>query len=93
MSGFYLRTVTIVSSLMGGCGLDRGGGANSMAVSGLSFRNTLVGTRLSISLILCTNRLRKQFSPVGLSYLTVNVFPEWWLFIKSCDYCKLIKGV
>jgi len=93
MSGFYLRTVTIVSLLMGGCDLDRGGSANRMAVSGLSFRNTLVGTWLTISLILCTNRLRKQFSPVGPSYLTVNLFPEWWLLVKSCDYCELIKGV
>ena len=67
--------------------------ANNVTVSGLGIVKVLVGTWLAISLILCTSRLRKQFSPVGLSYLTVNVFPEWWLLVKSCDYCKLIKGV
>ena len=37
-------------------------GANSMAASGLNFRNTLVGTGWAISLDICTNGLRKQLS-------------------------------
>jgi len=35
-------------------------GANSMAVSGFKFRNTLVGTGWVISLVLCRNWLRNQ---------------------------------
>jgi len=31
-------------------------GANSMVISGLSFRNTLVGTGWASSLLLCMNR-------------------------------------
>jgi len=37
-------------------------GANSMAVSGLSFKKTLVGTGQAISLLLSKNRLRKRSS-------------------------------
>ena len=35
---------------------------NSMALSGLSFRDTLVGTEWVFSVLLCTNRLREQSS-------------------------------
>ena len=34
-------------------------GANSVAVSGLSFTNTLVGTGWAVSLLVCTSWLRK----------------------------------
>jgi len=46
-------------------GGTRGGGwvcpkaAKNMALSGLSFRNTLVGTGWAILLVLCTNGLKK----------------------------------
>ena len=67
-----------------------------MAVSGLSFKNTLVGTGWTISCILCKNGLRKQSSQlVGSPFLAVKVFfPSLdKLFpAKSRDYCKLVKG-
>jgi len=37
-------------------------GADSMAVSGFSFRNTLVSSEWVTAVLLCTNRLRKQSS-------------------------------
>ena len=63
-------------------------GANSMAVSGLSFKNTLIGTRLAASLLLCTNRLRKQSSQ-GPQFL--EAFSEEQLLAKSFDYCKRVN--
>ena len=66
-------------------------GTNSAAMSGLSFRNTLVGTGWTISLILCTNRLEN--SPLtfdGPHFLQRRFFA--WLQAKSCDYCRLING-
>ena len=57
-------------------------GADSMAISGLSFRNTLVGSRWAIAVLLCTNGSRKQLSrlaqcpfPVGLSFLSAEAEP------------------
>ena len=35
-------------------------GADSMAVSGLCFENTLVGSEWATAVLLCANRLRKQ---------------------------------
>ena len=37
-------------------------GADSMAVSGLRFRNALVGSEWATAVLLCTNGLRKQSS-------------------------------
>lgn len=60
------------------------GGANSMAVSRLSFRNTLIGTRLAASLLLCTNRPRKQSSQ-GPQFL--EAFSQEQLLAKSLQAC------
>ena len=38
--------------------------ANNMAVSGLSFRNTVIDTGQAASVLLCTNGLRKQSSNI-----------------------------
>ena len=76
-------------------GRTRGGGfvhpkvTNSMAVSGLSFGNTLVGTGWAISVLLCTKGIRNQSSHlVGPPFTGLNK----WLPAKSHDYCKLVKG-
>ena len=62
---------------------------NSMAVSGLSFGNTLVGTGWAISVLLCTKGIRNQSSHlVGPPFTGLNK----WLPAKSHDYCKLVKG-
>ena len=53
-------------------------GADSMAISGLSFRNTLVGSRWAIAVLLCTNGSRKQ-----LSRLAQCPFPVGKLFSES----------
>ena len=51
--------------------------ANSMAVSGLSFENTLVGTGWAVSVLFFTNGLRKQFSHlVGSPFLAVKLFSQ-----------------
>ena len=47
---------------IGGCGSVHPRGENSIAVSGLGYRKALVGTGWAISLLLCTNGLRKQSS-------------------------------
>ena len=46
----------------GECGWVHLKGAKSMAASGLGCRKPLVGTGWAISLLLCTNGLRKLFS-------------------------------
>ena len=51
-----------------------------MAMSGLSFENTLVGTGWAVSVLLCTDGLRKQSSNlVGPPFPAVKFvfFPAW----------------
>ena len=70
-------------------------GANSMAVFGLSFRSTLVGTGWATSLLLCISGLRKQSSHlVGPLFLVVKLFPclDKRLLAESHNYCKLNSG-
>ena len=62
-------------------GVTRGGGwvstlgPGKMTASGLSCRKYLVGTGWAISLLLCTNGLRKQSSGhVGPPFLAVKLF-------------------
>ena len=70
-------------------------GADSMAISGLSFRNTLVGSGWATAILLCTNGSRKQSS-----HLAQHPFPAGKPFsslgkrlLAECrDYCKLING-
>jgi len=71
-------------------------GADKMAISGLSFRNTLVGSRWATAVLLCTNGLKKLSS-----HLAWCLFPAGKLFSKSgrviagrkpYDYCKLVNG-
>ena len=51
-------------------------GWDSIAASGLSYRRSLNGIRWAISLLLCTNGIRKQFSGhVEPSFLTMKLFP------------------
>jgi len=84
---FFFSEASICVSRKGGTG---GGGwvhlkgANSMAISGLSFESTSF-----------TNRLRKLSSHlVGPPFLAVKLFPslEEWLPAKSCDCCKLVNA-
>ena len=52
-------------------------GENSMAMSGPSFRSTLVGTGWAFSLVLCTGGPRKHSSHlVGPPFLAVKVIPS-----------------
>ena len=87
----------LMSSRKGGTG---GGGwvhlkgADSMAVSGLSFRNTLVGSGWAISVLLCPNGLKEQSSHLARCHFWWGSFPsqEEQLPTKKCGYCKLING-
>jgi len=49
-------------------------GTNTMAMSRLCFRKTLVGTGWTISVILCMNWLGKQ--PVGSQFVAVKLFSQ-----------------
>ena len=49
---------------MGGGGWVHPKGANNVAVPGLSFRNTVIDTGHTASVLLCTNGLRKQSSHI-----------------------------
>ena len=70
-------------------------GANSKAIYGLSFRNTLVGTRWfcppvkkwAEKMILST-----LWTPIPGSEAFFNSLDEW-LLAKSHDYCKLVNGL
>jgi len=54
-------------------------GADSMAVSGLRFRNTLVGSGWATVVLLCTNGLRKQSShSARCLFLAGNHFSPVW---------------
>jgi len=62
----------------GGIGWVHPTSANIMAVSGLSFENTLVGTRWAVSVLLCTNGLRKQSSHLlGPPFPAVKLFSQF----------------
>ena len=53
-------------------------GADSMAVSGLSFRNTLVGSGWVTVILLCMNRLGKQSSHFARHpFLVGKTFSVW----------------
>ena len=46
-----------------------------MAVFGLGYRKALVDMRWAISLFICKQGLKKQFSsPIALPFLVMNVF-------------------
>ena len=69
--------------------------ANSMVISGLSFRNTFIGTGWAASVLLRTNGLRKQsFHFVGLPFMAGKLFPHLHELLpaESYNYCKLVKG-
>ena len=66
-------------------------GANSMAVSGFSYRKALVGTGWAVSLLLhvCMVGLRKQSSClVGPPFPALSIFRsmDGWLLTESADY-------
>ena len=70
-------------------------GAENMAVSGLNFRNTLVGSGWATSVLLSMNGLRN--SPLALHcahFLWGSFFPslDERLPAESHDYCKLFNG-
>ena len=70
-------------------------GADRMAISGLSFRNALVGTGWAIAVLLCMNKLRKQSSHLACHpFLARSLFPSLGeqLLAECPDYCKLING-
>ena len=57
-------------------------GADSMAVSGLCFRNALVGSEWGTAVLLCTNRLREQSSR-----------PAWCLFPMGKPFSQSGRAV
>jgi len=63
----------------GGGGWMHPKGTNSMAVSGFSFGNTLIGSGWATSVLLCTNGLRKRSC-----HLVWHPFPAG-SFIPSLD--------
>jgi len=68
--------------------------ANSMVISGLSFRNTFVGTGWAAS-VLRTNGLRKEsFHFVGSPFMAGKLFPHLHELLpaESYDGCKLVSG-
>ena len=69
-------------------GQDRGGwvGWDSVAICGLSFGNTLVGTRWTV---LCTNRLKKQSSHLVGPHIPSS---EVFFFFPSLDERLLAKS-
>jgi len=70
-------------------------GADSMAVSELSIRNTLIGSGWATAVILCTNGFREQSSYLERClFLVGKLFsqPGQWLPAESHDYFKLING-
>jgi len=69
-------------------------GAKSMAISRLSFENTLVVTWWAVSVLLCTNGLRKLLSPCWIPLLAVKHFflcLDERLPAESHDHCKLVN--
>jgi len=81
----------------GGGGWIQPKGANSVAVTGFSFRNTLVGCGWTISLGRPMHKWAKKIvistcrvpisSSEGFPSLGKQLLPE------RCDYCKLVNGV
>ena len=70
-------------------------GADSMAVSGLRFRNALVGPGWATTVLPCTNGLRN--SPLtlhGVNFRWGSLFSSLGerLPAECCDYCKLVNG-
>jgi len=67
-------------------------GAKTMAISGLSFEDTLVVTWWAV-LVLCTNGQGNSSHLVGLPFLAVKLFPrlDEQLPAQSHDYCKLVN--
>ena len=70
-------------------------GAESMAVSGLSYRNALVGSGWATAVLLSTNRLKEQSSrPARCPFPAGKPFPslDEQLPAECRDYCKLVNG-
>ena len=61
-------------------------GANSMAMSGLGFERTLVGTGWAVSLHLCTTGLRRTVLPSSISSVLARKF-------ETRVLCKLLGGL
>jgi len=71
-------------------------GVDSMAVSGLSFRNALVGSEWATAVLLCMNGLGQQSSHLAKHPFSAGklFFPSLdnQLLAEHCDYCKLVNG-
>ena len=68
---------------------------DSMAVSGLCFRNALVGFGWATAVLLCMNGLGKQSSHLAQHpFPSGELFPSLseWLLAECHDYCKLVNG-
>ena len=77
-----------------GGGWEHPKGADSMAISGLSFRNTLVGSQWATAVLLCMNGLRNcPLTLHGAPFQWEDFFPSLgeWLPAECCDYCKLVN--
>jgi len=69
--------------------------AHSMVISGLSFRNTLVGTGWAASVLLRASGLRKRsFHLLGPPIMAGRLFSHLHELLpaKRYDYCKLVSG-
>ena len=69
--------------------------ANSVVISGLSFRNTFVGAGRAASVLLRTNGWRKpSVHLVGPPFMAEKLCPHLHELLpaKRYDYCKLING-
>jgi len=54
-------------------------GADSMAISGFCFENALVSSEWATAVLVCTNRLRKQFSPCTVPISDGEAFIPVWV--------------
>ena len=69
--------------------------ANSVVISGLSFRNTFIGTGQAASVLLRANGLRKRsFHLVGPPFMAGKIFPHLHELLpaKRYEYCNLVSG-
>jgi len=69
-------------------------GIDSMTVTGLRFRNALVGSGWVTAVLLSMNRLRKQSLALhGAHFWRGSLYPSLGkqLLLECCDYCKLVN--
>jgi len=69
-------------------------GADSMAVCGLCFENTLVGSEWATAVLLCTNGFRKQSSCPACAHFRGSIYPSLGerLPAECRDYCQFVNG-